>query len=129
MIKYYADSEEKYLKSVLLYAITNEVDGESITQAYYDPDGNKPVYNDDMPWEDMFIKGLITFCLILPNVRNVSKPASYNKAKITGRLSFTLVGFQSPIEITLFSNENAAEEGTIELNPGLGGSDNPNPTT
>lgn len=52
MIKYYADSEEKYLKSVVAYG----VEGDSPFLAW-DPEGTNPVYSGEaLP---LFRKGLL----------------------------------------------------------------------
>jgi len=55
MEKIYANSEEKYLKAVVLYAIDSDDD----TFLCYDAEGTQPAYNTDYDWKDLFLKGLI----------------------------------------------------------------------
>lgn len=55
MIKYYADSEEKYLKGILVYPVEDETDNQ--LYMFYDPEGEKPVYAKDAL--NLFNKGLM----------------------------------------------------------------------
>ena len=54
---FYANSEDKLLRGVLLYAIP-AVGGDSIG-LFYDSEGTEQVYNTDCDWVDLYIKGLI----------------------------------------------------------------------
>lgn len=57
MEKIYANSEEKYLKGVVLYAI--QATGGNTVGLFYDAEGTKQAYESDYDWKDLFMKGLI----------------------------------------------------------------------
>ena len=57
MIKYYANSEEKYLKVIVLYAI--QAVGGDTYGLFYDAEGTQQAHNSDYDWAGLFLKGLI----------------------------------------------------------------------
>lgn len=63
MEKIYSNSEEKYLKAVLLYAV-RAVGGDTFG-LFYDAEGAQPAHNSDYDWKDLFIKGLIKVAALL----------------------------------------------------------------
>lgn len=58
MEKIYANSEEKWLKAVVLYAIEED----NVASLFYDAEGTKPAFQEDLDWQDLFLKGLIRVC-------------------------------------------------------------------
>lgn len=100
MTKYYADSEEKYLKGILLYAI-EPTGGESIG-LFYDAEGAQQAYDDDYDWEDLFLKGLIR--VRLPGNRLANPAAFLNTSpKALGMFDLT-----SPIEFFQKDSDNSS---------------------
>jgi len=75
MTKYYADSEEKYLKSVVLYGI--QATGGVTTGLFYDAEGTQQAYDDDYDWEELFLKGLIRVNLDAYNM--ITNPMAFIK--------------------------------------------------
>lgn len=110
--KFYADSEEKFLKRVVVYACRTGLNNPF--KMYYDPDGLIPVCPDEA--FDLFIKNLMV--IGLPVRDGIAYCAPSSTISIDGGYKFTIYDEGSVVSVFSSSNPIIGTPHTEDPDPG-----------